>query len=236
MHKVVSVGTGITSKPVNLSESLTLQQNKPANISTSTSYFQHGDKFRGSTTESASLSSMDISIAANQITENSAHNNLIQKTIPPTMYDLPLYPCIYPHCKQFASHSSSLNMIQSKKYCAKHKEENMGKIYKRCNFINCHQCALFRFEDNSSNPDVYCAQHRQQGMITIYEMCESRDCQLIANYRLASDLFARFCVTHSTPGMEVLDSHLLKWYSYSHSNTFHSGCISNSEIIWRNQL
>jgi len=207
LHKVVSVGTGITSKPVNLSESLTLQQNKPANISTSTSYFQHGDKFRGSTTESASLSSMDISSTANQNTENSAYSNLRQKIVPPAMYDLPLYPCIYLHCKEFASHSSSLNMIESKKYCAKHKEENMAKIYKRCNFINCQQCALFRFEDNS---DVYCVQHRQQGMITIYKMCESRNCQLIANYRSASDLFARFCVTHSTPGMEVLVSHLSK--------------------------
>eukprot|EP01036_Dinobryon_divergens_P023604 gene23604-31967_t len=78
----------------------------------------------------------------------------------------------------------------------------MRKIYNRCNFVNCLNCALFRFDDSSSNQDVYCVQHRQPGMVAIYEMCERRDCHMTANYRLATDLSARFCMTHAEPGME----------------------------------
>lgn len=143
---------------------------------------------------------------AGKSVEESKLDYLRQKALPPIMYDLPLYSCIHPYCKQWASHSTSLNIMQSMKYCVKHKEENMRKIYNRCTFINCLHCALFRFDDSSSSQDLYCAQHRQQGMVAIYEMCESHDCPLTANYRLATDLAARFCMTHAKPGMEVRSS------------------------------
>ena len=211
-------------------------QNKTASIPSGTSSFQHDNVFEASTKHASlsnmdisfkathstdnSTSSANFGIGTSLPKQNPTQNlfraekpfdeskldHFRQKALPPIMYDLPLYSCIYSYCKQWASHSTSLNIIQSMKYCVIHKGENMRKIYNRCNFVNCLNCALFRFDDSSSNQDVYCVQHRQPGMVAIYEMCERRDCHMTANYRLATDLSARFCMTHAEPGMEVLST------------------------------
>lgn len=144
----------------------------------------------------------------------------------PTMYDLPLFKCTFPDCQQYATHSSSLNMNFSTKFCTRHMQGSqieLFKIYNHCSFFGCRDYALYRYGEPSVSFELLCALHRKKGMVSIYPMCTDSGCNLTATHRFFGDSIARFCSKHSMSGMEVGQS---TFYTFMYFTVFlYSACV-----------
>lgn len=146
-------------------------------------------------------------------------NATMGKFIPSTMYNLPLFLCSHHGCRNFASHASpplpGQDMSSAIKMCAKHKIDRMVKVYNRCEFSGCSQCALYCTRAVAAYPfamtgstersitQLYCAQHRQFGMAPIYSMCIEEQCESVAIFKKADEATVRYCKAHATAEMEV---------------------------------
>lgn len=106
--------------------------------------------------------------------------------------------CVFENCNIIASYGLN-NKI--KKYCKKHKTEDMIYLSKCCNYKNCLIVASFGYIKNNIKEIHRCKIHKTDFMIALNQLCIELDCINRARYNYIDSIGSKYCKDHKKDKM-----------------------------------
>ncbi len=106
--------------------------------------------------------------------------------------------CLYDNCNILASYGLNDKI---KKYCKRHKTDDMFYLSKYCKFENCLTIASFGYINNKIKELCACKTHKTKDMKALSQLCLEELCSNRARYNYINEIGCRYCNLHKKENM-----------------------------------